>query len=845
MADRSRARTTARGERGRAEQRASARAPPRWQPPRALADHPHLTAAGLLALLVLALLWPALLGGKVLSPAAVLYKLAPWQPYRPHDVASFENYLLADVPLVTVPWHELARQLLHAGTLPAWNPHVLTGVPFFSNPQTGIFTPFSLPLWILPLNYALGLTAALMLWAAGFGTYLLARELRLGFLPGLVAGIAFALCSLNVTWLTTGALPGVAVMAPWLLWLVERTFARPDRRLASALGLAVVTAVALGGGHPGTQVHVMTLAGLYALARAALLQNATRRERLRPLALTGGALALGALLMGAMLVPEVLSSHGTVGTIARKGGASSLPGAQHMPFTTIRTLLLPDWWGRPSAFETDDSPVKTALQLNYEERTFYAGVVPLLLAAIALTASGWRASWRRTAPFAALGALALAIALHAPGLFQLVEHLPVFELIENQRLHFVFELCVAVLAGFGLQELIERPREQRGRRLAVAGVALGAALVAAAGAHVHGGDVGHALEHFLTGKDTPSSGVVELTSAGWLGLLALGTGAGLLALRRWPGRRDAIVAGLVLLAALDLLHFAHGYEPMGPAGKAIPPRTPAIAYLQRHAADGRFAGVELALPPDTAVRFGLADVRGYDPPYPTERYFDLWREASPEQTGWRPLTFDGIPPVALRVTSVLGARYVVAEPGTTKPDGADPFVRGLRRVYDARDATIFENPRALPRALVAPAVRLVPDAEAARQAIVEDGFDPRRTVLAERGEPSAGARGAHGRVAVAHESNAQVTLTATLDRRGLVVLDDELTPGWSVRVDGRAAPALHADDVMRGVVVPAGRHEIVWSYAVPGLGTGAALSALGLAALIAAAALVVRRRRAA
>src|SRR4051794_26692326 len=118
---------------GRGTQTRDARG--RLRMPAILAERPALGAALLLALLVLVYLWPVLLGGKVFSPDAVLYKLPPWQPFQPHDVASFENYLLADVPLVVRPWHELMRQLLHAGTLPAWDPHVLTGIPFISNPQ--------------------------------------------------------------------------------------------------------------------------------------------------------------------------------------------------------------------------------------------------------------------------------------------------------------------------------------------------------------------------------------------------------------------------------------------------------------------------------------------------------------------------------------------------------------------------------------------------------------------------------------------------------------------------------------------------------------------------------------
>jgi membrane protein YfhO len=793
------------------------------------AAHPHLAAAGLFALVVFAYLWPALVGGKVLSSVSVITKLPPWQPYRPADVASFENYLLADVPLAIQPWRVLVRQLLHAGTLPAWNPHVLTGVALYTNPQSGLFTPFNLPLWVLPLNSGLTWSAALKLWAGGFGGYLLVRELRLGFLPGLLAGVAFTFSALNILWLLPETLPGVAVMLPWMLWLVERAFLRPT--LGVGLGLALVTAVALGGGHPGTQVHVLAAAGLYALMRAALLRDAPLRERLRPLALSGGGLALGVLVMSAMLIPEALSSRGTMGTIARSSESSTLPGLRHMPFAMARTVLFPDWWGRPSAFETSGSPLHT-MNLNYGERTFYAGVVTVLLACVGLV---WRGAWRRSLPFAVLGVLGLAIAIHVPGLFQLVEALPVIGVVQNQRLHFVFELAAAVLAAFGCQALLERPRGER-LRLAVPLLAVLAGAIAWGTAGASLADVGRTARHFLTGRDFPIAGVVALTSVWWLLLLAAGVGAALLALRRWPGRRVPIAAGLVLLTAFDMLHFAHGYNPMGPASKVFPPRPPAVAYLQRHERDGRIAGIELDLLPDFSGNYGLNDVRGYDTPYPTLRYFRLWREGTPDQAPWRPMMIDALTPASTRVLELLGARYVLGSPGATTlaPAGARPLP-GTRRVYAGPDATIFSLPASAPRALVPARVRVVGGERAARAAVMEAGFDPRRDVVLERGDAGAAAIAAappaRGTVALARERDASVALRATLDRRGLVVLNDELTAGWSARVDGRPAPVLHVNDVMRGVVVPAGRHDVTWRYAVPGLRAGIALSVLGLALL--------------
>jgi hypothetical protein len=855
MASRSRAKAAARahGGRGRAPPRERARAstsapggaPDLSRRPllRTLAAHPHRTAAGFFALLVFVYLWPVLVGGKVLSPIALLYEFPPWTQYRPAGLSGYTNTLLSDLPFADYPWRFFARELLREGTLPLWNPHVFAGIPFFDNPQTGIFSPFSLPLWILPLNYGIGVAAAIKLWVGAFGTYLLVRQLRLGFLPGLLAGTCFAFASINIVWLTHETLPAVAVMLPWMLWSIERVFERG--RIGSAVWLALLTAIALTGGHPGMQVHVVAVAALYALVRAATMRGAERSERLRPLALAGGGLVLGAALVAVMLIPEALSSHGTVGVSARQGGNGSIPGSQ-MPFSASRTFLFPDWWGRPSALSATDQPASSIsptafVEVNYNERTFYAGVVALVLAAIGTAA---RDGWRRKAPFAALAFVGIVIPLHAPVIYPLVEHLPVFELVQNQRLHFAYELAAAVLAAFGLQALLERPAGDR-RRLGIVAGALALGVIVFATIGPSGSDVGHLLTHFATGKDFQSNDVIALTSVAWFLLLAAGVALAVLAARRWPQRRHAIAIALVLLAAVDMLHFAHGYQPMAPASKVVVPRTPAIAYLQRHERDGRMIGVEYTLPNDWSGTYGLNDVRGYDPPQPTQRLYRLWRRATPNQIPWQSFGVEALDGTIVRVVSVLGARYVVLAPGAKLAgDTTDPALADLHPVYQGADATILENPLAPPRALVAPAVRFASDEAATRTALVAEGFDPRRAVVVERDQPGVrGVTGARGTVAIAHEANASVTLDATLASRGLVVLDDDFTDGWSVRVDGHAAQAVRVNDVMRGVVVGAGRHEVVWSYAVPGLGAGLVVSGLALLALLVIAGVPVARRR--
>jgi hypothetical protein len=152
-------------------------------------------------------------------------------------------------------------------------------------------------------------------------------------------------------------------------------------------------------------------------------------------------------------------------------------------------------------------------------------------------------------------------------------------------------------------------------------------------------------------------------------------------------------------------------------------------------------------------------------------------------------------------------------------------------------------------------VRVTSGEDTTRAAILEAGFDPQREVVVERGaegtdalaplgapEELSGA-GSSGRVSVADRSNASVAIRAELVRPGLVVLNDSWAPGWSVQVDGRDAAPVRVNDVMRGVAVGAGTHEVAWSYRVPGLRAGAAMSAVALLMLCALAAVLIARRR--
>jgi hypothetical protein len=66
---------------------------------------------------------------------------------------------------------------------------------------------------------------------------------------------------------------------------------------------------------------------------------------------------------------------------------------------------------------------------------------------------------------------------------------------------------------------------------------------------------------------------------------------------------------------------------------------------------------------------------------------------------------------------------------------------------------------------------------------------------------------------------------------GVLVLTDTYYPGWHARVDGATRQILRANGLFRAVVVPAGRHEVVFEYRPESLRLGAAVSLVSLVIL--------------
>jgi hypothetical protein len=516
-----------------------------------------------------------------------------------------------------------------------------------------------------------------------------------------------------------------------------------------------------------------------------------------------GAHALGALAAGAAIVPFLQAYADSITRSVHSEFAKA-----HLPLSSGITYLLPEVYG-------NGRPDYTGPFLTYQLAAGYVGIAVLLLAGVALVR-------RRRDPLiwalGAVGALALTVVFAVPPVIWLVRAVPPFSEGNNLRVLYMVALVLAVLAGIGLDALLARPA--RGRRLALG---LGAALAAA---------VVYLVIDLAAGEISAPAATKGRAVAMFAIAFALGAAV------VWAAGRvsaAAAIAAALVVAVLELAYLQPWNTFVAP-GVATPPTPDSIAFLQGQPGPFRLTGLwrgfgpPQALPANTAGDYGLESIQGYDFPL-AERWSDLSNDVLGEHGLARELPGKTSPdparPAARRALQMLNVRYYLALPDAPAP------ARGLRRVYAGRDATVFADPRALPRAYVVP--RAVPATDGAALATLRAGLlDPRRVALVPAGV--AGTSTGHGYAPARARADDPEDWRVALPRghAGWLVFAASWSPLWKATVDGRDVATHPTDYALVGLSVPAGARAVELHYAATAAWWGFALSAagwLGIAAL--------------
>jgi hypothetical protein len=92
-------------------------------------------------------------------------------------------------------------------------------------------------------------------------------------------------------------------------------------------------------------------------------------------------------------------------------------------------------------------------------------------------------------------------------------------------------------------------------------------------------------------------------------------------------------------------------------------------------------------------------------------------------------------------------------------------------------------------------------------------------------------------------ANTRIVAHCTSLTPTVAVFVEQYAPGWTALVDGKPAPILRANLLLRAVPLSAGSHRIELDYQTPGLRLAIFLSVVGLLAMVGVLAVAQRRER--
>lgn len=791
----------------------------------------------MLALLLLAALDLLFFGPLVLHPGQVLY-------------SDHSDLLAEHLPAKRF----LVRSWQATGEVPLWNPYSFGGSPFVHDVQVAAFYPLHLPLYLLPedaIGPALSWLIVLHIFVAGAAMYALATYQGLGLAGSLVAALGTMFAGKWMLHLLAGGhyiTSGLAWLPLVLLWLEQAVRQRSLVRATwagGAFGLLVL------GTHPQWTFYAGLLVALWtlgpALEEAGYLGGPGTRSAGRTARALGQWLLLGAwtaLVAAALAAVQLLPALEAAAQSTRAAGVG--PGGSAM------TVLLAAAWMVGPALSSQPP------NFMWDER----GGFGLLWLALALLAPSLGS--RRTRYQALVCFLLLAFALGGANLLQGLPGFGAFR--QPTRMFLVAAFPVAFLAGAAVDALVALPGpsaagRRRGRVILVALALLVAALA--------GFDLLRIREakHALRLQPYWPVLAVSLPLALWL-----------LGRRATAGSRLPLAWGAVLLA--DVLALAWPLVEVRPEAAFFTPSA-CVQYLAEHAGsrgrvfDRDAPGFSEPVTPlgagaPLALILGIESLRGYNP-MDVLRYKEYLLFLGDDDRPLRPFTvsvtfpvISDFPVTNKSLLDLLGVRYLLQpaelrrlprhrgatsqEPSWQKvfedpaPEAFNFIVGGVLRFPPY---VVYENREVFPRAFVVQRAAPLPGSRSeALQALKAANL--RQLVLLEdfEGTPDPAAPDADLRPATITEYLPnRVTVQVHDSAPGYLVLADIWFPGWSVTVDGAPAHLHRADYLFRAVRVPAGTHEIAFTFRPESYAYGKAISGLALAGVLAISAFGLLRRR--
>ncbi len=777
----------------------------------------------------------------------------------------FKGYIFGggDTTAATGMTRQLSLYHSETGEYPLWQPYIFSGMPAFSSMMytkwvyfpnfiLGLFNKIGMPaLWSMMLHYLL----------AAMGVYVLLRSLKVGFLPALLGGFAYMLTPFFIVMVSAGhgSQMMTAAYLPWLIYATKRIFDQPD--LKGLIILAIVAGFQLQRGHVQVAYYGWMAVGWYVVIEV-IFRAMGKNWKKFPLSvgyLLGG-LVLGIGLAAVLYIPSLAYvAHTIRGGSAGGGLEYGYATSWSFPPYEFIALFFSDWFGFGG-------------QTYWGGRTFtehsdFIGITLLILMAAAFFN---KENLKEKVFLLSTMLLALMISFGSywPYLYDvLFKLLPFFNKFRVPSMILILmELMAALLAGIGLYTLLNLDEKRRAELvkgiLIAAGVMGGLFVIVLLFKGLITGAFSNALIASPKYHPQLSSARIDMFYSSLIKGLFIGT-LGLAVIWAYFAQKiKGMVLSIVMIAlvVVELGHVDLRFTKNAVAKKRVQAgeqETPAIRKLKELTAanPGRIFPVHTLFGSNGWALHGLESIGGYSPAKlkilqdflnstQIEQTF-LLKYYSQTESGASPKPIGDVDP-ALRKRHLdllrnLNVKYLVSPFPMNDPlfkliDQPLHIVRGQRA-----QVLIYEFIDDYSRAWFVPEIVTASnsnemsskmDASLSSPADIAYVLDPEGTL----GNTTYSV----GTAIVEEHSLQSLQLKTDNNEDGFLIVSEVFYPaGWSIYMDDDTRLEMFAaNELIRGIPVPAGQHILRFVYEPPAVRAGfritllSALIILGLGAFL-------------
>jgi membrane protein YfhO len=726
-----------------------------------------------------------------------------------------------------------------AGTLPLWDGHMAMGFPVLADFQSGVFYPIHFLFLTFPFFTAVRIIFVCHFLIAAVGAYRLFRHWNYPYPLALLGALLFSLGGTMVSLTNLLNHFETAVWLPWVILMWERVV-----RMFSwnkFLTFVLMLCVQFLAGSPE----------LFALSMVLVLVAGFRIKASEP-EITYGRIIL--IFIGASLLLIALTM------------AQLLPSAElfwesrrHQPIPSQEAL---SWSLRPLSLanfffldkEVDlSNPI--GLRFFFADAppffiSYYLGTISFFGICLWLYLSAWR---EKIALFVLLiGSLLISFGSYTPIYPFLLRFMPILSAFRFPEKIFFFSYALFIYAIVkGLGELSDCDRG----RFKKAVMVLSAVCVAWVGLYLYVWSNLDGVANLMTRNASAARSTVvqaKLVAAVLANLerqiiLSLAFLL-LLALSRSEKVRGSLVAVLLVSTTFVDLAWAHRdllflldpesvyngprilREPDHHGNRLFYYPSDRNLHPSRYTVRGQpsFQGVTKLffqnLLPNSGILYGFDYFQEIDA-LARRPYTEFLSFANKLDT-----------PTQIRLLRIFTVGYLIAfAPLTT--EGITPVAH-----FPEYFSWLYKIDQAVPRVYVVGTYLVENNGEQTLRRLASPAFDPTKEVILGGEVRMTPKRKLVATATIVDYQNQAMTIHASLNDTGILILADSYYPGWKAYVDGRQEPILKANHFFRAVVLPEGKHVVEFRYEPLSFKIGAIISSVTIL-ILASIPLVVSMRR--